>query len=104
MLIHVLTKIDGPQKLVYGVSTYVNPIPGGPPVETDDYLFIEDTDLPVSFEVFCENFDKYEIVAGAVQLISGATIDSRYIESGDVDDTLPQTLSRANKVTIFNAL
>lgn len=68
---------------------------------SDDYEYVEDTDLPTDIETFLNNFEKYEIVGGNIQLRSGAVVGSRYIDVGDRDNTYPMALKRANSATIF---
>jgi hypothetical protein len=102
---HLTTKLDGGHKVVKGFSIAVNENRDpDAEVETDEYVFIDDEDLPVAFDVFAANFHRYEIVASVPVLLAGESLEGRVIDPADIDDSIPMALARANTSTLFQNL
>lgn len=63
--------------------------------------FVEVVDLPVTMEVFSQNYTKFRVDVGVVTQISSTTLNGRVLTS--IGST-PLTLKRANTVELMNRL
>jgi len=94
----------GSPKPVLAYAFAVNGIPSGDPAFTDEYEYVDDTAIPVDLSVFADNFHRFETLGGTVALMGSESLDDRIIDPGDIDNSVPMALSRANKVNIFENL
>lgn len=93
----------GSPKPVIGYSFTANGIPGIP-AGANDYEYVDVTDIPVDLDVFAANFHRFQVLGTTVELQPGESLGDRVIDPIDIDDSVPQALGRANKVSIFENL
>lgn len=94
----------GSPKPVLSYAFAIKGVPSGELAFDDEREYVDPEDIPVAIDVFAGNFHKFETLNGVVALQGGESLGDRVIDSGDVDNTVPQALSRANKVNIFENL
>ncbi len=104
IVLHFVDHPPGFAKPVACASMSVRRDPLALPAETEDTKYVLDTDIPVALDVFFKNFDKFEVDSGVVQLQGGESLTGRRIDPGDVSETYPLALARANDVSIFSTL
>jgi len=104
MYVLLFTEINGSDKVIIGAMLTVNDMSHLTPNAA--WHQVELTDLPVDFETFSNNFEKYQVTDYAttpvVELQSGETLGDRVLST--IDTSIPMALERANQATIFQNL